>query len=309
MTEPNYPTEPRKASGHELCTVSDKKFVAKGLAMYDSLCQTKSDFTLYFLCVDNDTYEIVDTIRDERLLPLHINNLLKDNPALQHLRDTDHRYYLWSLASQFTDHMMKWCMRPMTYVDADIFFHQSVNSIIDKIDRDVGVFRHRQFDIKWDHPSGKFNVGIVHFKYTNPGRALLNWWADVVLHKKYATTLGQCGDQKYLDAFYYNGRDYLWIDGDIGHGAPWEWQLYDLASYLEDGCITWQGQKQKLAFTHFSQFQYNLEDGTYIPSTMHHIYTPMEMYGVSPLRNIYDNYFRMIQQAHRKYGIPQPCNT
>ena len=113
------------------------------------------------------------------------------------------------------------------------------------------------------HPNGNgwFNVGVVHFKNSDVGKELLSWWADAVLHKKYPE-LATCGDQKYLDAFLEHAEN-IFIDGNIGHGAPWHWQLYDYSSYFEDGCITWKGEKQKLIFSHFSDFEANMQDNTY----------------------------------------------
>ena len=115
--------------------------------------------------------------------------------------------------------------------------------------------------------------------------------------------LATCGDQKYLDEFLrICPDDYLFIDGNIGHGAPWIWQLYDFSDYEKDNTIIWNGGKQKLIFSHFSQFDYNIENNTFIPSKMHHIYTPMENYTkINGLRKIYEDYFSEIKKTNIKY--------
>ena len=130
---------------------------------------------------------------------------------------------------------------------------------------------------------------------------MFDWWSDAVLNRKYPE-LATCGDQRYLDAFLALDRTKLFIDGNIGHGAPWQWMLYDFSSYAEDGCITWYGEKQKLVFSHFSQFEYSVSDDTYNPSTMHHCFTPESMYSSNVgLKKIYDDYFEEIKKAHDKY--------
>jgi len=94
-------------------------------------------------------------------------------------------------------------------------------------------------------------------------------------------------------------EDCIFIDGDIGHGAPWQWQLYQ---FKENGNILWGDKEQELIFTHFSQFKDNVD--SYIPSTIHHIYTPLIMYETNKeLKKIYDNYHNKLQKVKIKYEI------
>ena len=96
----------------------------------------------------------------------------------------------------------------------------------------------------------------------------------------------------------------LFADGNVGHGAPWHWQLYDFDTYHEDGCITWGDKKQKLVFNHFSQFEYELEKDSYTPCTSHECFTPLEMYTSIPnLKKIYDDYFEQIKKTHEVYKL------
>jgi hypothetical protein len=146
-------------------------------------------------------------------------------------------------------------------------------------------------------PEGLFNVGVVHFKCSDLGIKTSDWWKDSVLHKKhpeYAT----CGDQKYLDYFpILCPKESIYIDVNIGHGAPWMWQLYN---FIDKDTIMWGDLKQKLIFTHFSQFEYDKE--TYVPSTMHHIYTPLNMYKeIKELKEIYDEYYYNLKVTEKKY--------
>jgi hypothetical protein len=187
------------------------------------------------------------------------------------------------------------------YIDSDILIHHDIQIILNSIgDKEVGIFRHRQFKLNTYVAEGLYNVGVVYFKNGIIGRHILNWWSDAVLHQKYPH-LATCGDQKYLDEFpNMCPNDMIFIDGDIGHGAPWQWQLYDFSEYEKDGDIIWAGQKQKLIFTHFSQFDFR-HDG-YTPSLQHHIYTPINVYNdISGLKAIYDDYYNKLKKTKIKY--------
>lgn len=284
-----------------ICTLSDYNYLAKGLVMYESLQNFTPDFLLYYLCLDDKTFDKVKSIGDKELIPIHVDSIT--DPTLRTLREQEYKYFCWSLASSFTRHLMSKGVGDITYVDSDICFYDDFRIILGEIGgRDVGVFRHRQFNMDWDTPSGKFNVGVVHFKNTPTGKSTLNWWADSVLHKRYPE-LATCGDQKYLDQFLELG-DRLYVDENIGHGSPWEWQLYDFNEWSSGGYIIWGGIKEKLIFSHFSQFEYDLKTDTYTPSTMHHCYTPLSMYkSVPALKHIYDTYFGDIKDVTERYSL------
>jgi len=163
-------------------------------------------------------------------------------------------------------------------------------------------FKHRQFH-DWENRSeGLYNVGVVYFKNSEKGKEVSDWWSDAVINRKYPQ-LSTCGDQKYLEYFIkICPPNNIYVDGDIGHGAPWQWQLYDYSLYKIYGKIIWNGVSQLLIFSHFSQFFYDLDNNRYIPSTRHHIYTPSSSYiDIPELKLIYDNYFEGIKLIHSKY--------
>jgi hypothetical protein len=284
----------------DICCVSDMGFLARGLALHDSLDRFGDNFRMHYLCIDEDSYDKLQEVGG-KIIPYRLSDLIRQDEALDKLRQEDYRYFCWSLASYFTNYLVNELNVDMTYIDADIYFHHSVTEVLNQIGtRDIGIFRHRQYALDVPNGNGWFNVGVTHFKNTDISKEYLSWWADAVLHKKYPE-LATCGDQKYLDVFKVLPEDKLFIDGDIGHGAPWQWQLYCFDTYEDDGCITWRGKKQKLVFSHFSQFEYSIENNTFNPSTTHHCFTPTDLYQVGGLKKIYDNYFEEIKKVHDKY--------
>jgi hypothetical protein len=283
-----------------LTTVSDYNYLVKGLALYESLLKTSDDFVLHYLCIDDESYNKLIKYECENLKVYNINDLLNSDESLMNVKNSEYRYFCWSLASYFTQYLMLRLDVPLIYIDSDIYFHQNINDLYMLMgSKSIGLFKHRQFTT--ERPEGAYNVGVCYFNNDVVGKHILNWWADAVLHKKYPQ-LATCGDQKYLDAFPLMCPGDLFFDEkEIGHGAPWLWQLYDFTNF-NDGNIIWNGVKQKLYFTHFSQFVYN--DNNYIPSSMHHIYTPLNMYNEIPsLKQIYDEYYNNLKEIIKKYGF------
>ena len=287
-----------------ICTVSDINYLPKGLTLYESISDNFKDFTLNYLCIDDLTYQKLNSINLPNLKVFHVDEFTSKDDFLLNLKNQDYKYFCWSLASYFSNHLLSTDIDSITYIDSDIFFHHSLQILFDSIgeQNEIAIFRHRQFDLSMSHTDGWFNVGVVYFKNGKIGSHICNWWCESVLHKKYPE-LSTCGDQKYLDEFpNMCPEDYIFIDGEIGHGAPWQWQLYDFSDYEENGNIIWDGKKQKLIFTHFSQFEYNELD--YVPSKMHHIYTTINMYKeISPLMGIYDEYYNKLKKTIKKYGL------
>ena len=298
-----------------LCTVSDIRYLTQGLALYESLLEHTEDFVLHYMCIDDKSFNIIKKHENKSLIPYYVRDPtihIQQQDRILGLtgrwhgdnRDTmysGYSYFCWSLSSFFTNYLMNKNVGDITYVDSDIFFYDNFQKVLDTIgEKQVGVFRHRQFDLNSSHEEGLYNVGVVHFKNGEIGRKTLDWWADAVLYRKH-DHLATCGDQKYLEEFPSLAEGSIFVDQGIGHGAPWEWQLYDMSNYLDDGTINWDGEDQKLIFTHFSQFM-NLYGDEYAPCTAHFQYTPLEEYEKRPeLKFIYDAYFDRVKEAKQKY--------
>lgn len=259
-----------------LTALSDKKYLPYGLALIESLDKTATiPWTLHYYCIDKASYDVLVKIGHPKVVPYEPDVLLgiglmlpgTQEYTLTKLKQSDPQYFCWSLASVFTRYILKRIpCDSVTYIDSDIYFYKDIRLLFEKFaDKHCGMFRHRHFDLKKDYVEGNYNVGVVYFRNSPLGSRLLNWWADSVLHRshpQYAT----CGDQKYLEFFpTVCSPSELYIDEGIGHGASWQWEIYNL-SRLSDGIVIWNGEEQELVFNHFSRFQYNVETMTFSSS-------------------------------------------
>lgn len=289
----------------QICTVSDKNYLLKGLTLYESLISKDNNFILNYLCIDDISFNKLSSLNLPNLKIFHVKELTEKDLVLSELMKREYKYFCWTLASYFQNELMSKLDAPVLYIDSDIYFYVPISELLEEIkENEIAIFRHRQFPLNSNRPEGLFNVGVVYFKNTEIGKKILSWWSESVLMKKYPH-LATCGDQKYLEEFpKMCPEDKIYIDGNIGHGAPWQWQLYDLSQVPLDNSFIWEGKKQKLFFSHFSQFEFHISG--YIPSMMHHNYTPMNEYKKNTsLKFIYDNYFNELKKTQLKFYGPQ----
>ena len=245
-----------------LVTLSDIKYIDKGLVLFDSLESTSNiDFKLYYLCLDDKTYNIIQNINNPKLIPYHANNIIEDDEfkiLMKSSKSIDDNMkgrpdyvstYHYASAPYITYHLMKKFDLPeLIYIDSDIKFYGDFNILFDiMIGKSIGLILHRHNN--FGCYVGAYNVGIIYFRNDVPGINCLKWWRDCMIDKdnQWAKEYGTCGDQKYLEAFgLLCGDENIKIfDDDIGHGAPWNLGLYQ---YLGDNKIIWKNKQQNLLF-------------------------------------------------------------
>ena len=296
-----------------LCTLSDWNFLAKGIALYESLQATSSEeFVLYYLCLDKRSFGLLWLLKDKlntgkgRLQPVSLEKLEKEDPALQAAKaDRPYNQYCWTLASYFCNHIIHQDA-DVTYIDSDIFFYKDIDFFFKEVDnKSVGIIAHRHNHV--GHTDGAYNVGVVYFKNDKVGRECLYWWADAVLTKKYPE-LQTCGDQKYLEQFIprFGAENVCVVDQTIGHAAPWNYRLYGWDK-LAEGTILWGGKEQPLIFNHFSRLSYdlakeeiNFTSGQYNDHTL-----GGQVFNIPQVRKLYVDYFLKLKEIHGKYLNPK----
>lgn len=281
------------------CTISDYYYLPMGISMIDSIRKhTKNEFVVYYLCLDDATFEKLTNLRLANITPVSLKHLIETYDDLKTYKSKEYREFVWMLSSYFSDYIMSLQEHiHVTYVDSDILFYDSVDLFYDEIgNKSVGIIKHRQIpDTAWS-ADGKYNVGVVYFKNDTIGRRCLSWWKDAVLHKKYPQ-LATCYDQKYLEGFLmmYTENEICVVDTTFAHSAPWHFRLFDWSSYHIDQTIKWQGKSQKLLFNHFSRFKYTDKgytptNGEYADHTLN-----FSVFKIPVIEQMYDDYFRMIQ--------------
>ncbi len=216
------------------CTLYDAQYLAKGLAMYESLVKHSSEpFTLHVLAMDDQTERILT----ELALPnMHVMTLAGFERAmkLQEIRERrTWAEYCWGCASNLMEYMLPWMPDDgITYIDSDILFFSDPKVIFDEVgERSIGITPHR-FSPKEElrlGKNGKFNVGIVVARNSETGRECIERWA-AQCRDRCSAEVG-CGDQQYLDEWpSLYGEECCEIENLGVNLGPWSLDHVDMAA-------------------------------------------------------------------------------
>ncbi len=243
------------------CTLFDRNYFYKGLAMYNSLAANCSEeFTLWILCMDDLTYELLEkmNLRGIKLVSL------KEFESPELLKAKSERgvaEYSWTCASNFIWFLSQSHpeLEMITYLDADLYFFNDPKILIDELgNNDVMITEHR-YTKKYDQASvsGKYCVQFMVFRCNPNGLKILDWWRSACLDWCFGyLDNGRFGDQKYLDDWTVKFEKVHELQHLGGGVAPWNVQQYDFT--VKDGKVFGhlKGKREEwpLVFYHFHGF-------------------------------------------------------
>lgn len=286
-----------------ICTLSDKNYILQGINLYESLITHNKDIILHYLCLDNFILEFLTRQNLPNLKIYDLKDYLDNDEELKNTKNTiEYNRFCWGLASYFCKELLKEYDN-ILYTDSDIYFYQSLKEIYEEIgNKSIGIIRHRH--VEYGSRCGEFNVGIVYFKSDKNGKNCVNFWWDLNKNKthQYFKTHGHAGDQKYLELFpkLYD-KDLCIIENKVGHGAPFNFHLYDYKKFsLTNKKILYKQKEQKISFIHFMKFLPNFINKTYSPTNEPFNQDFMK---IKQVKEIYDEYFELLCKTKIKYNL------
>ncbi|MBC7904937.1 MAG: glycosyl transferase, partial [Gemmatimonadaceae bacterium] len=246
------------------CTLFDSNYMARGLAMYDSLMKHCKDFHLYIFAFDEQSYQYLKSNAHQYPQTTAIPLATFEDPALlsvKPLRTTAE--YCWTCTPSTIAYCIKtFQLNHCTYLDADMLFYSDPSTLINEMkEKSVLISEHR-YTREYDQSSysGIYCVQFMTFKNTEEGMHVLNWWREKCIEWCYARLEdGKFGDQKYLDDWPQR-FDSVHVLQNKGAGiAPWNMQQYDFLSndtarYLPDG------RQCEIVFVHFHGLKFYSND-------------------------------------------------
>jgi hypothetical protein len=241
-----------------VCTVFDRRYLVKGLAMLRSLeTETPQSLKFVILCLDDETYEALSLFK---ISSWHLI-LLSDFGdaevlALRSLREW--REFCWTLAAALLNFVIQNSENGqiVAYVDADCYFFNDFTHITNQLSPTVEILIHEhRFSpdrVNWEKSSGRFNVGVIAGTVGEQFISCISRWREQVIEECTLDPLnGKCGDQTYLNDWpeKYSRLRILTSKG-AGVG-PWNMLNYQVK--LDSRRI--KIDEDDLIFFHFSRFK------------------------------------------------------
>lgn len=294
------------------CTLFDKNYLDKGLALYYSMNKHMKSYRLYIFAFDKITYDILEQMDLENVVVIFINDI--DDDELWNVKsERTEGEFCWTCTPVIIKHVLtrfgeKWC----TYLDADCYFFSSPAKELKKLidsGKSVGIVEHRFKEdggyARYIKRNGKYCVQFNTFLNNKQGMEVLNEWRKNCIkwcHARYEN--GLFGDQLYLNSWC---NDYNCIYEVKNHGigmAPWNINNYSLKakgkSLIFENDVT--KENFKLIYYHFHAVKYLNKNIVFLS-----IWKGKKRDHYKKIRIIYGEYLKIIKAIRRylkkMYGI------
>lgn len=241
---------------YNFCTYFDRNYLTRGLILYRSLMKHMPSFRLWILCLDDDTYRILNKLSLKNATLIKLEEF--EDRELRRVKPTRSTVeYYWTLTPSLPRFVLRNNSRlpHIAYIDADLYFYSDPKPIYDEWKNDSILIVPHNFPsylLYKEHDSGKFNVSFVLFRNDNNGRACIEWWREKCIEWCYLRyDNGRLGDQLYLNSWpkLFKGVHALRHKG--GGLAPWNLTRYQLCSAGEKLLV----DGEPLIFFHFHGFR------------------------------------------------------
>lgn len=210
------------------CTYFDQRYLARGLALYESLLTNAQRFTLWVLALDETAEWFVRRLKLPHVEVIGLGSLESFDIELRAVRsDRSLVEYYFTCSPCFPRFLLETrsAIDTITYLDSDLYFFSSPEPIFRELGpSSVGITPHR-FSAKAERTHGRFgkyNVGWLTFRRNDDGIRCLNWWREQCLAWCFDRVEGsKYADQGYLGEFESHFSGVYAIAHPGANLAPW----------------------------------------------------------------------------------------
>lgn len=243
------------------CTLFDSGYLQRGLALYESLCNTCEEFHLYVMAFDDKAYDILSELSLPSLTVVNLRDF--ETKELLEVKPTRTRAeYCWTCGPSVIYYFIeKYDLDSCTYVDADLMFYRSPQLLFEEIgDNSVAITDHFA---PYEIPAGRYCVQFMYFRNDEWGMKALTWWRDKCIEWCYAHFEdGKYGDQKYLEDFPRLFKN-VYIIQNRGAGVA-AWNLTEYNYNPQNWSFTYGVESYDIVFVHYHAVSMEVHDKTMI---------------------------------------------
>jgi hypothetical protein len=209
------------------CTYFDHNYLARGIALHQSLQRHAPGARLWVLCLSDACYRTLVALDLPSLIPRRLADFEVADPEVAATRSTRStiEYYFtstpaWMLFVLSNEPGAEW----VTYLDGDLFFFDSPDVIYSELhDAAVAIIPHR-YPTKMQRlrKFGTYNVGWVGVRNDADGIAVIKWWREKCIEWCHDyVDRDRFADQGYLDSFASRSARVRIIENIGANLAPW----------------------------------------------------------------------------------------
>jgi hypothetical protein len=242
-------------------TLFDINYLSRGIALYESLRKYEDFFTLYVLCLDEETQNYFDDYHEKykHIQTISLADLEKfDHDLLKAKSDRSKVEYYFTLSPCLPYFLLRhFNLSHICTLDADILFYNSTDSIFKHLEDHSIIITPHNFSksIKELDKHGLYNVSFQIFKNDKWGFACLEDWKKKCIN--WCRDILDLENQRFCDQLYLNVwpaqyAEKLYVINNTGAGlAPWNLNNYKI--YQQDQ-LYWVNQS-RLIYFHFHGFK------------------------------------------------------
>lgn len=256
---------------HSYCTLFDSFYLSRGLAMYESLSEHSSNFTLYIFPFDSITENVLYSLNLKNVVIVPLRDF--ETPELLEVKkERSKAEYCWTCTPSVISYVIdKYETADCTYLDSDLFFYSDPSVLISELDKtgkSVLITEHRYSFLPRlyeEKRAGRFCVQFMTFKNEKNSLSVLDTWRKQCIDWCFARHEdGKFGDQKYLDEWPVKYDNIHILNHQGGGVAPWNIQKYSFNSNGNSftGVVRKSKTSFKIIFYHF-QYVKILENDSY----------------------------------------------
>jgi len=235
------------------CTLFDRNYLTRGLALYGSLVKHRKEFKLVVLCLDDTTFEILTALALQNVELVSLPTLEKSDPELTRTRPQRKalEYYFTCKPALMKFIVERYAgVQRITYLDSDLFYFSDPGPLEREIGGAAVALTPHRFPPRLAEriQYGRFNAGWVSASCSPEGRRFIGWWRERCLEWcRLEVQDDRFGDQKYLDRVPMLFSQVNVLDHVGANLAPWNLDGLDVRQV--EGGVAVAGKP--LVFFHF----------------------------------------------------------
>ena len=241
------------------CTLFDKNYLTRGIALYTSLQTHCAAFSLYVLCLDDFTFHYLKQLNYPHLIPILLTELEDfDRDLFEAKSNRTLIEYYFTLSPCLPLFLFKKYPH-LTWIcslDADIYFYSNPQFVFDAFHKNYSILiTPHKFTTELLETGiekyGIYNVSFQAFKKDEIGLKCLEKWRSDCLNwckQAYDSENNRFADQKYLDTWTTDFPNKVMVLTDAVTGLA-VWNINNYALSLTNNLLFSNGES--VVFFHF----------------------------------------------------------